>query len=219
MEYEVKLNDGERLEPLDDKHYIIQSENGYRFGSDAVDLAKFAARYATEKSRVVDMCSGSGIIGILLSIEKGCTVDGVELDDALYDMSVRSARFNGLNGVAFYNADVKRIEDILAPAAYDVVVCNPPFYKAESRPSKVAPNANSELTVALGDIVRAAKYVLKVGGSLCMVHTATRMDEVLSVYREYGLTPKELVINKNCKTFLLRAVRGGKDGLTVNILE
>lgn len=212
------VRDGEKAEPLGDGYYIIQSENGYRFGADAVALAHFASEYADEKSSVFDLCSGCGIIGIMLAIAHGCNVDGAELSSDLHDMSVRSCELNNLTNLRFVNADVKRLDEFAA-AKYDLVVCNPPYYKANSKPTAVAPEANSEITVTLSDIFAAAKRLLKVGGSLCVVHISSRLDEVMCACRDNGLTVKKLVINPNGKTFMLRAVRGGKQGLSVTVKE
>lgn len=212
----VELKPYEKIEPLDDGYVIIQNERGYRFGSDAVALYKFSRGFVGKDTRVLDMCSGSGVIGIMLAADRGCAVDGVEIDKDLCDMSVRSCALNGLNNVKFYNADIRTPLD-LDSAAYDIVVCNPPFFKANSKPSEVAPGANSELTVCFDDIASAAQKHLKVGGSLCIVHTATRLDEIMESLRGQSLMPKELVINGNGKTFLLRAVRGGKAGMTVRV--
>ncbi|MDE6293377.1 MAG: methyltransferase [Clostridiales bacterium] len=212
------VRDGEKAEPLGDGYYIIQSENGYRFGSDAVSLAHYASGFASKNSRVFDMCSGCGIIGIMLAIAKGCDVDGAELDGELYDMSVRACALNGLDGVRFRNANVKDLSDFSA-AKYDIVVCNPPYYKVDSKPTAVAPQANSELTVTLPDIVSAAKRLLKVGGALFMVHISSRLDEVLFECNRNGLAVKELIVNPNGKTFMLRAVRGGKQGMSLQIKE
>lgn len=212
----VKLKQYENIEPLDNGYSIIQNERGYRFGSDAVSLYKFARAFVKENTRVLDLCSGSGVIGIMLAADKGCTVDGVEIDRDLWDMSVRSCSINGLSNVRFYNADI-RAPLPLPTALYDIVVCNPPFFKADSKPSAIAPNANSELTVCFDQIAAAAKTHLKVGGAFCIVHTATRLDEIIVSLMAHSLMPKELVINGNGKTFLLRAVRGGKAGMTVSI--
>ncbi|MCH5166086.1 MAG: methyltransferase [Clostridiales bacterium] len=215
----VRINPDERIEPLDDKHVILQSVNGYRCGSDAVALSKFASEYVKQSDNVFDLCSGCGIIGLLLAIETGCNVVGAELDKSLFDMSVRSCELNGLDNVRFFNADIRDLSETANSCAYDIVVCNPPFFKADSRMRKVAPTANSELTVTFDDVVKAAKRLLKTGGALFLVHTSSRLDEVLSACRSGGLTPKNLVVNKNCKTFMLRAVRGGKDGLTLTVKE
>lgn len=212
------VRDGEKAEPLGDGYYIIQSENGYRFGADAVALAHFASGFADEKSRVFDLCSGCGIIGIMLAIARGCNVDGAELSSDLHDMSMRSCTLNGLTGVRFVNADVRCLDEFAA-AKYDLVVCNPPYYNSDSKPTAVAPEANSEITVTLSDIIAAAKRLLKVGGSLCMVHISSRLDEVVCACRDNGLTVKKLVINPNGKTFMVRAVRGGKPYMALEIKE
>lgn len=212
------VRDGEKAEPLGDGYYIIQSENGYRFGSDAVALAHYVSGFVGKTDRVFDLCSGCGIIGIMLAIGADCEVDGAEIDGELHDMSVRSCALNDLNGVRFYNADVKDLSDFSA-AKYDIVVCNPPYYKASSKPTTVAPQANSELTVTLHDIISAAKRLLKVGGALFMVHISSRLDEVLCACSAAGLAPKELIINPNGKTFMLRAVRGGKQGISLTVNE
>lgn len=212
------VRDGEKAEPLGDGYYIIQSENGYRFGSDAVALAHYASGFVRQNSRVFDLCSGCGIIGIMLAIAGGCVVDGAEIDGALCDMSVRSCALNGLDKVKFVNSDIRNTDEFTA-AVYDIVVCNPPYYKARSKPSSVAPQANSELTVTLSEVVSTAKRLLKVGGSLCMVHISSRLDEVLIECNRNGLAPKELIVNPNGKTFMLRAVRGGKQGMTVTVKE
>lgn len=213
----VPLYADEKAEPLDDKHYIIQSEKGYRFGTDAVKLAQFAAKRVKREDKVFDLCSGCGIIGISIAVERGCIVDGVELERSLWDMSVRSCALNRLDGVRFVNADARDISTLFPPAAYDCVVCNPPFYKRNSIPGSIAPNADSEITVTFAEVVGAAKHLLRVGGDFCIVHTSSRLDEVLSECRNCGLAPKQLALNPNGKTFLLRAVRGGKSGMTVCI--
>lgn len=218
--YDVPLGANEKIEPLDDGYGIIQSSALYRFGTDAVALAKFASAHVSRGARVFDLCSGCGIVGILVAIATGAHVDGAELDGALCDMSVRSCAHNGLTDVRFYNADVRelRLADV-GGVRYDTVVCNPPFYKRGTVPRKTAPAASCELTVEFADIVRAAKRLLVQHGEFCFVHTSARLDETLYTCRENGFTPKTLVMNANGKTFLLRCVRGGKPGMDVSVKE
>lgn len=213
----VRLNDGEHIEPLDEcGHYIIQHEAMYRFGGDAVALYKYARQFVRRDDKVCDLCSGCGVIGILLALDRGCRVDGAEIDKALCDMSVRSCALNGLTGMRYFNIDIRTAGDALPAAAYDAVVCNPPFFKADSRARAIAPAANSELTVTLDDVIATSKRLLKVGGALLLVYTATRLDDAVCACRAHGLTPKHLTVNSNGKTFLLRAVRGGKQGMIVS---
>ena len=206
----------EAVEPLDETHAIIQPCDGYRFGADAVALASFAADFIKREHRVFDMCSGCGIVGILVAIACGCAVDGAELDGELWDMSVRSAAMNELDNVNFFNADIRDVSGF-TKCGYDAVVCNPPYFKAGSVPSSVAPSANSELSVTLRDVISAAKYLLKPRGGLYLVYTSTRLDEAVTECRDAGFAVKNITVLGGGKTFLLRAVRGGKPGMTLNI--
>ena len=215
----VIIYDNEAVEPLDDFHSVIQPKDGYRFGEDAVELSKFACEYIKRGDTVLDLCSGSGIVGFLIEIERGAVVVGAEKDEKMCDMANRSSALNGYNA-KFVNADIRDIPALTAAVGkrcFDAVTVNPPFYKKGSRPSKVAPEASSELSVTFADIVAAAKAALKPRGEFFVVHTASRLDEVLYLCRDNKLTPKNLVVNKNGKTFLLRCVLGGGDGLSVSV--
>lgn len=209
--------DGELVEPLDQKHGVIQCKGQYRFGSDAIALARFAAERARATDRVFDICSGSGIIGIIMAIERDCAVDGAELDIRQWDMSVRSAALNELNNVSFKNADIRNIWQAFPAQAYDIAVCNPPYYKQDGIARKVSPNAVCELTVRLEDVLGCAAYLLKPCGELYMLHISSRLDEALAGCRAMSLTPKTLIVNPNGKTFMLRAVKCGRSGMTLKV--
>lgn len=216
----VKIYDNEVVEPLDDAHSIIQTADGYRFGTDAVQLSKFACNYIKRGDVILDLCSGCGIVGLFVEIERGAKVFGAEIDGRACDMANRSALLNGLNA-RFFNVDVRDISALkqaVGEIKADAVTVNPPFYKAGSKPTKIAPEASSEITVTFNDIAAAARATLKPCGEFFAVHTATRLDEILYICRDNKLTPKNLIINKNGKTFLLRCVLGGGDGLNVSVL-
>ena len=46
---------------------ILQPDGVEKFGTDAILLADFAARLLHPSSRVTDLCTGSGIIALLLA--------------------------------------------------------------------------------------------------------------------------------------------------------
>lgn len=212
------LNENEVVEPLGDGKYIIQPKIGYRFGSDSVALSKFASRYIKNTDRVFDICSGCGIIGILIALGTGAAVSGAEIDGRLCDMSNRSAKLNELDAVSFINADIRGGDAVktFGVGSFDAVVCNPPYYKTGSKKSSVASSANSEITVTLDDVLSTARSLLKPCGALYLVHITERLDEVLYKCREKKLTPKKLTVNANSKTFMLRCVLLGRSGMTVS---
>lgn len=217
----VRLNAGEAIEPLDDRYIVIQPTDGYRFGGDSTALASYASRHLRgTAARVFDLCSGCGVIGMSVAIaNEKARVVGAEIDCALADMSVRAAQVNGLNA-KFYNADIRKFADaeyahIFERGGYDAVVCNPPYYKANMPTSPTAPAANAELTVCFSDVAKAAAWLLRDLGAFFAVHWAFRLDEITGTLNANGLTPKELIVNRNGKTFMIKAVKNSRPGLSV----
>lgn len=216
----IVIHPNERVEPLDERNVILQTADGYRFGSDAVALYKFAARYVKRGRRIADLCSGCGVIGLLLAIDTGAEVVGAEIDGEMCDMSNRSCALNGMDGVKFINADVNALPNCeFGKGSFDAVVCNPPYYRRNNKASAVAPQANCEISVCFDDIARVARELLSVGGAFFTVHATTRLDDVISSCVRYGLTPKQMEMNANGKTFLLRCVKGGKQSMDVVVKE
>ncbi len=212
------VKSGERIEPLGGGHAVIQPSDGYRFGTDAVTLARFATCNISCGARVVDLCSGCGVVGLILCAEKGAKVVGAEIDEDLCDMSNRSAEANMFDA-KFVNIDLKTngLFDICIRRSYDAVTCNPPFFKASSKPRFVAPTANSELTIGFDRIAQVSESLLKIGGKFFFVHTLSRLDEMICTCEKHSLRFKKLIINKNRKTFTAMCSLGGKAGLQVEV--
>src|ERR671927_434035 len=94
----VFLKDDERLDYLlAEDLRIIQSPSVFAFSLDAVLLARFVY-VPIQKGNLIDLCSGNGVIPLFLSARTKGTITGVEIQERLYDMAVRSFQYNGLGG-------------------------------------------------------------------------------------------------------------------------
>ena len=92
----VELKGDERLDYLlAEDMRIIQSPSVFAFSLDAVLLAKFVY-VPIQKGKLVDLCSGNGVIPLFLSTRTKGTITGVEIQERLYDMAVRSIAYNHL---------------------------------------------------------------------------------------------------------------------------
>lgn len=124
----VQLHEGERIDYLPNQSKkIIQSKNVFSFSIDAVLLAKFAS-VPIQKGQIIDLCSGNGVIPIVLSERSKAEIMGVEIQERLYDMAKRSVELNELNEqIKMFHADLKDlpIEGIKLDT-FDLVTCNPP---------------------------------------------------------------------------------------------
>ncbi|WP_314693961.1 methyltransferase domain-containing protein, partial [uncultured Abiotrophia sp.] len=127
------LKPGERLDYLArEKLSIIQNPDYFAFSVDAILLAHFAKVPRRQTARILDLCSGTGVIPFLLSAKTAGHIDAIELQEALVDMAQRSCQLNNLTDrLTFRQGDVKTME--AARPLYDVVTCNPPYFSVTNK--------------------------------------------------------------------------------------
>ncbi|MEE3468566.1 MAG: tRNA1(Val) (adenine(37)-N6)-methyltransferase [Eubacterium sp.] len=219
------LREGERLDDLQrDGLWLIQNPSWFCFGMDAVLLSAFAR--VGEGDRVIDLCTGNGVIPILLSARtKGDRFDGLELQEDIADMAMRSVRYNRLEDrVEIRQGDVKEAVSLYGAACAQVVTCNPPYLTETGgliNPTDHKAIARHELKLSLAEVIDAAKRLLVSGGRFYMVHRPFRLAEILHGMVEAGLEPKRLRMvhpheDKDPNMVLIEGVRGGNSGMVVD---
>ena len=124
----IELLDGERIDDL--QYYglkIIQNKNYYCFSSDAVLLCNFVK--ACKQDTIVDLCSGSGVVGILAQAKTGAKkLVMIEKQNELFEMCKKSLALNDIeNKAEVLNCDVKDAPKLLGYEQFDVVCANPPY--------------------------------------------------------------------------------------------
>lgn len=174
---------------------VIQRAGAFRFGTDAVLLADFAA--PRRHDRVCDLGTGTGIIPLLLyARENTISADAVEIQPDMADMAARSMALNGLNEkIRVLPGDLRSIRTLLPHARYDLVTCNPPYGKAGGtllNPDASKRLARHEESCAIEDVACAAAWLLQNGGRLCCVFPAARMIELSDAMRKYRMAPKRI---------------------------
>lgn len=174
---------------------VIQRADAFRFGTDAVLLADFAA--PRRHDRVCDLGTGTGIIPLLLyARENTISADAVEIQPDMADMAARSMAMNGLNEkIRVLLGDLRSIRTLLPHARYDLVTCNPPYGKAGGtllNPDASKRLARHEESCAIEDVACAAAWLLQNGGRLCCVFPAARMIELSDAMRKYRMAPKRI---------------------------
>ena len=218
---EVPLLKGERIDDLERNGYgIIQKENGFCFGMDAVLLSGFAR--VPKGGLMADLGTGTGIIPILLRAKTGAKkLYGLEIQPEMADMARRSCELNGISGeVEIITGDIREYKEVFAGLLqrFDTVTSNPPYMKIGSgilNPLDTKTVSRHELLCSLRDVCSAASALLKSGGHFYMVHRPLRLSEIFAELREAKLEPKRIKFvhpytDREANMVLIDAAKGGR---------
>lgn len=213
----------ERLDYLTKENLsIIQNDEVFSFSTDALLLAHFTK--VKKQDTIMDLCSGNGVIPLLLSDKGQQNIDAIEIQQQLVDMAQRSVAYNQLDDrIHMYHMDLKDAHQQFKPSQYSLVTCNPPYFKVnqQHQHQKDAHKiARHEIMCTLEDCCLAARHLLKQGGRTVMVHRAERLMDVLSYMRSYQIEPKKLCFvyskqDKVAQTIVVEGRKGGNQGLDI----
>ena len=220
----VELKAGERIDELQRNGYqIIQNENGFCFGMDAVLLSGFAKVKKGENA--LDLGTGTGIIPILLEAKtEGRHFTGLEIQETSADMAQRSVCLNDLNEkVEIVRGDIKEAVDLFGKASFDVVTSNPPYMIGQHglvNPDMPKAIARHEILCTLEDVIGQASALLKENGRFYMVHRPFRLSEIMVTMSRYRLEPKRMklvypFVDKEPNMVLIEGLKGGRPRVTV----
>ncbi|PDO11106.1 MAG: SAM-dependent methyltransferase [Candidatus Reconcilbacillus cellulovorans] len=219
----MELRDNERIDRLYCRNLnIIQSRDVFRFSLDAVLLARFAT--VPKKGKIADLCTGNGIVPLLLSTRTDAEIVGIEIQERLTDMAKRSVRLNRLeNRIRIVCGDVREIHRTVGCDEFDLVTVNPPYWPAKAgvpSANRFVASARHELHGSLDEIVAACSRLVRSGGKVAMVHRPQRLADVVAALRSARLEPKRMRFvhpraGSDANMVLVEAVKAGKPDLRV----
>lgn len=221
----IVLKDDERIDDLQLNNLkIIQNKNGFCFGIDSVLLSDFAKELPAG-STVLDLGTGTGILGILLCGKtKLSKIYGIDVQDEVCEMAKRSIKLNNLEDkFEIINENIKNLSTDFENCSIDAIVSNPPYKKNNSglkNESKVKLISRHEVTASLEDFITISSKLLKNNCSLYMVHRPERLSDLFYILRKNNLEPKELQLvfsysNSKPKLILVKATKNAKPFLNI----
>lgn len=220
---EVPLYEKERLDDLLTHHLrIIQSDEVFSFSMDAVLLARFAA--VPKRGKIIDLCTGNGVIPLLLSTRTQAQIEGLEIQPRLADMARRSIQLNALQDrVTIREGDLRELVQQTGHGAYDALTVNPPYMPLTGGDLKLNRHqaiARHEIHCTLEEVISSSMRLLRTGGKLSMVHKPQRLGEIMTLLRQYRLEPKVIRFvhpraGMEANMVLIEALRDGKPDVRV----
>lgn len=174
---------------------IIQSKNTFMYGIDAVLLADFVRTQIHKTDSYIDICSGNGIIPLLLTdvVEK---ITALEIQTEIAEMAKKSMELNNLeNRISVINGDLKKVEGLFSKHSFNCVSCNPPYMINQHGRQNILDAktiARHEVLCNLEDVISAVDYLLHSHGKFFMVHRPFRLPEIFFAMKNHGLEPKRM---------------------------
>lgn len=201
---------------------ICQPKRGYRFSVDSVLLGRWVKPH--QKARILDLGCGCGIMALMLAyLYPQTRVTGVEIQAVLAEAARLNVSDNGLLNLNIIEGDACLLKPNAMGAPFDMIVCNPPFFKANAGKVNLnqgAAAARHEITLNLPLLAQTARRLLTTKGKLSLIYPAARLGELMTVLPASGFMPKRLrcvhshVGDPACLV-LLESNFGGSHGLKI----
>lgn len=207
---------------------IYQIKGNFKFSLDSIILAEYV-KINNGTKNILDLCSGNAPIPMILSTKTNAKIDAFEIQEHIYDLGIKSIKYNNLDKqITLYNANVLEIDNYIKNKKYDIITCNPPYFKVENKDfinecDELA-IARHEIKVDLESIFKIASQHLNDKGEFYLVHRVTRLDEIIIYANRYNLNVKNIELIKTKEEnkpyiVLVRCIKNAKFGVKVNDIK
>ena len=203
---------------------IYQNSEWFNFSLDSVLLANFV-KISPKDKMILDMATGNAPIPMLLTYRTSATIVGVELQEKVYELAKKSVYENKMEDqIKLINDDVKNVFSYYNNNSFDVITCNPPYFKYNANSNinqnEIKAIARHEKYLTLEEVITIASKLLKKGGKLALIHRTDRLIEIIEILRKNQLEPKRIIfiypkVGGSCKLFFIESTKNGKSGLKI----
>ena len=201
---------------------IVQKSDYFKFSLDSILLANFVNINMSD-SKLLDFCTGNCPIPIILS-NSIKNIVAFEVQKEIYELGDESLKLNNINNVKLINDDIKNIGNYYEEGYFDIITCNPPYFKvidsSRINDNNVKAIARHEILIKLEDIVSLAYKFLRDKGKLYIVYRPDRLMELLKLFDKYKFGVKKLQCCYNnsdslSSMILIEAMKNGQDDLKI----
>lgn len=201
---------------------IVQKSDYFKFSLDSMLLANFVNINMAD-SKLLDFCTGNCPIPIILS-NSIKNIVAFEVQKEIYELGDESLTLNNINNVKLINDDIKNIGNYYEEGYFDIITCNPPYFKvinsSRINDNNVKAIARHEILIKLEDIVSLAYKFLRDKGKLYIVYRPDRLMELLKLFDKYKFGVKKLQCCYNnseslSSMILIEAMKNGQDDLKI----
>jgi len=164
----------ETLDAISGHFRLFQLRDGHRFSTDDVLTAWYGTSCAPSASRVLDLGSGIGSVGMIAAWRlRGAQFVTIEAQEESVRLARKSAGYNGLESrYEIRCADFRDERALASNERFDLVLGSPPYFAVGTGIEGEHPQAVAcrfELRGSIGDYARVAAQHLDPGGTFACV--------------------------------------------------
>ncbi len=203
---------------------VYQDSEMFNFSLDSVLLPNFVTINKNIKN-ILDIGCGNLPVSLILTTKTDASITAVEIQKDVYDIALKNLELNNKqNQINIINADIRDLYKNFETEYYDVIVCNPPFFKV-SKDSHLNKNdyktiARHEVFLNLDDLFSISKKILKNNGVISIVHRPERLLDIIYAMRKYNIMPKKIQFvypkkDKEANILLIEGTKNGNSGMKI----
>lgn len=202
---------------------IYQNDDYFLFSLDSIMLANFVTIRKRDK-KILDLGTGNGVIPLIMTLRCDKKIECVEIQKPLYELAMKSIKYNNLDDrIVPYNIDMKDFVTSNNCNQYDLITCNPPFFKNYDKflnEINEKAIARHEIKITLEEVISISSKLLSNDGNLAIVNRPDRLVEMIEYMKKYKIEPKRMrfvyeTIDKESTLVLLEGQKNGKSGLKI----
>ncbi len=193
---------------------LIQDEDSFKMTSDSIHLSHFMS--IRKHDRVLDVGCNNGVLSLVAALHTKNQVIGIDINPSAIDLAKSNAKLNCLLNLEFNHI---RLQDY-SGEAFDVLVCNPPYFKKEGTKSLQQAQARFDLELSLKDLAFHSNRLLKDKGRLVIIIPVERFYDWLILAHETKFTVKRCQFihhdqDHQANTVCVETVKNGKGTMKI----
>lgn len=201
------------------KYIIYQNEKSLSMNLDSFLLADFVD-FNNRDLNIIEFGCATGVITMYIALKKARKIIGIDINNESIMLLNKAAKYNGISDlVKGYPLDIKNINKHYIANTFDVIICNPPYYKT-GKQTILTGDSKHENMISLDNVIEKSQYLLKNSGKLFLILPVSRLDELFLFTSKYNFKIKELrmvhsFVNKEARVVLIKLIKNAKIGLKV----
>ncbi len=185
------------------KQFTIQHDRcAMKVGTDGVLLGAYVSH--TDPTQILDIGTGSGLVALMLAQRfPQASITGVEIDEN----AARQAAENVVSSPFAKQVKIihTSLQDFVPNQAFDLIVCNPPFFKVSSQshlPERNTARQTGQLTPE--EIFDFSRIHLAPNGQLSLIFPAeTNLEPIAN---QYGLKVSDKLLVRGSSSTLVKRI-------------